>query len=272
MYTTSTAGTHLFYDEMGAGEPLVLLAGASQSHVLFIDNGLAEIFARSFRVILMDFTGLGKSDRVQDMKPSQWAEDVISVLDALGLPRVHLGGSSLGARVAARVAADSPGRVSTLLVDMPITSVDEEQEKQLNAFFSGYATNSLAPQAQRWHGEQWREAMDFFVGSSAGAVSGLLQPGVLPRGHRGADVDLPGRQRPSGASPFHGDGLAPRREGVLAVDRARRVQHVADAGVPRTGGQHLHPLRSRDGDHRMTVAGGRGVPGPAGQMPVGEGT
>jgi pimeloyl-ACP methyl ester carboxylesterase len=130
---------------------------------LFIDNGLAEMFARSFRVILMDFTGLGKSDRVQDMKPSQWAEDVTSVLDALGLPRVHLGGSSLGARVAARVAADSPGRVSTLLVDMPITSVDEEQEQQLNAFFSGYATNSLAPQAQRWHGEQWREAMDFFV-------------------------------------------------------------------------------------------------------------
>jgi pimeloyl-ACP methyl ester carboxylesterase len=163
MYATSTAGTHLFYEEMGAGEPLVLLPGASQSHVLFIDNGLAEMFARSFRVILMDFTGLGKSDRVQDMKPSQWAEDVISVLDALGLPRVHLGGSSLGARVAARVAADSPGRVSTLLVDMPITSVDEEQEQQLSAFFSGYATNSLAPQAQRWHGEQWREAMDFFV-------------------------------------------------------------------------------------------------------------
>jgi pimeloyl-ACP methyl ester carboxylesterase len=163
MYATSTAGTHLFYEEMGAGEPLVLLPGASQSHVLFIDNGLAEMFARSFRVILMDFTGLGKSDRVHDMKPSQWAEDVISILDALGLLRVHLGGSSLGARVAARVAADSPGRVSTLLVDMPITSVDEEQEQQLNAFFSGYATNSLAPQAQRWHGEQWREAMDFFV-------------------------------------------------------------------------------------------------------------
>jgi pimeloyl-ACP methyl ester carboxylesterase len=163
MYTTSTAGIDLFYDEMGAGAPLMLLPGASQSHVLFIDNGLAEMFARSFRVILMDFTGLGRSGRVQDMKPSQWAEDVISVLDALGLPRVHLGGSSLGARVAARVAVDSPGRVSTLLIDMPITSVSSEQEQQLNAFFSGYATNSLAPQAQRWHGDQWREAMDFFV-------------------------------------------------------------------------------------------------------------
>jgi pimeloyl-ACP methyl ester carboxylesterase len=193
MYTTGSEGVDLFYTEMGAGEPLLLLPGASQSHVLFIDNRLAEMFAQSFRVILMDFTGLGKSGRVQDMKPSQWAEDVISVLDALGLPRVHLGGSSLGARVAARVAADSPGRVNTLLIDMPITSVDEEQEQQLNAFFSGYATNSLAPQAQRMHGEQWREAMDFFVAvrqqpqfqayySPASYVADIAAPTLICRG------------------------------------------------------------------------------------------
>ena len=193
MFTASTEGVDLFYEEMGAGEPLVLLPGASQSHILFIDNGLAEMLAQSFRVILMDFTGMGNSGRVQDMKPSQWAEDVVSVLDALGLRRVHLGGSSLGARVAARVAADFPARVSTLLIDMPITSVDEEQEQQLNAFFSSYATNPLAPQAQRWHGEQWREAMDFFVAvrqkaefrsyySPAAYLADILAPTLICRG------------------------------------------------------------------------------------------
>jgi pimeloyl-ACP methyl ester carboxylesterase len=142
---------------------LLLLPGAGQSSIMFLDNGLAEMFARRFQVILMDFTGLGKSGRVTDMKPAQWAEDVISVLDALEIERAHLAGSSMGARVAARVAADVPHRVNTLLIDMPITSVNVEQERELNAFFSNYATNQLAPQAERLHGPQWHEAMDFFV-------------------------------------------------------------------------------------------------------------
>jgi pimeloyl-ACP methyl ester carboxylesterase len=87
----------------------------------------------------------------------------MSVLDHLEFERVHIGGSSLGARVAARVAADFPERISTLLVDMPITGIDEEQERTLNSFFSGYATNHLMEQARRQHAPAWREAMDFFV-------------------------------------------------------------------------------------------------------------
>jgi pimeloyl-ACP methyl ester carboxylesterase len=88
MFTTSTEGVDLYYESSGEGEPLLLLPGAGQSSIMFLDNGLAEMFARRFQVILMDFTGLGKSGRVTDMKPAQWAEDVISVLDALEIERI----------------------------------------------------------------------------------------------------------------------------------------------------------------------------------------
>jgi pimeloyl-ACP methyl ester carboxylesterase len=163
MDTPNTEGVAVHYEVLGDGEPLLLLPGAGQAAATFVDSGLAEQFARYFRVILMDVSGMGRSGRVKEVKPAQWADDAISVLDALGVDRAHLGGSSLGARIAARVAADHPGRVDRLLVDMPITGVDEEQERALHAFFAGYATNALAAPARRWHGEQWREAMDLFV-------------------------------------------------------------------------------------------------------------
>ena len=95
MRTTNSEVVDLFYHLLGAGDPLVLLPGASQSHVLFLECGLAELFARHFTVVLMDFTGLGGSGRVPQVKPSQWAQDVISVLDAVGVDRAHLVGGHL---------------------------------------------------------------------------------------------------------------------------------------------------------------------------------
>jgi pimeloyl-ACP methyl ester carboxylesterase len=198
MHTRNTEGADLYYEERGHGEPLLLLAGAGQSSVTVVDSGLADLFAQHFRVVLMDVTGMGRSARVTQMHPAQWGQDVISVMDAAGLERAHLGGSSLGARVAARVAADHPGRVETLLVDMPITSVDSEQEQALHAFFSGYQTNPLRQTAPRWHGDTWQEAMDFFVTtrqtaafrehySPASYLASITAPTLICRG----DTDHP---------------------------------------------------------------------------------
>lgn len=211
MFTPNTEGVDLYVDERGSGEPLLLLAGAGQSHVVFLDNGLADLLARHFRVILMDVTGMGRSGRVTEAKPQQWAQDVLSVLDALDLPRAHLCASSLGARVAARVAADHPERVDTLVVDLPITSVDAEQEGALDAFFSGYRTNPLSRTAPRWHGQTWHAAMDFFVAlrrtaafreyySPASYLSAIAAPTLLCRG----DVDNPAHPL-SQATDWHRD-------------------------------------------------------------------
>jgi pimeloyl-ACP methyl ester carboxylesterase len=170
MDTPNTEGVPLYYEVLGDGQPLLLLPGAGQAAVTFVESGFAAELARHFRVVLMDVSGMGRSGRVTEVTPSQWAQDAISVLDALGLERAHLGGSSLGARIAARVAADQPDRVDRLLVDMPITGADEQQERALHAFFADYATNSLAAPARRWHGERWREAMDLFVATRSSRV------------------------------------------------------------------------------------------------------
>ncbi len=159
----STRGKRLFYRTAGSGEPVILLPGSSQSHVAFTDSGLAEALAGHFEVCLMDVTGLGDSERVTSAEPQDWASDVLSVMDAAGWPSAHVLGSSLGGRIAARVAADHPGRVRTLLIDMPITGVSDAEEERISAMFADYRNSPLAEGWKRWHGERWEEAMDFFV-------------------------------------------------------------------------------------------------------------
>ena len=167
METTNTQGQRLFYRTLGRGEPVILLPGSTQSHLAFVDSGLVAALAGHVEVCLMDFTGLGGSERVEQMTTSQWCEDVISVMDAAGYPRAHLCGTTLGGRVAARVAAEFPDRVDTLLIDMPITAVSDAEEEFISAMFVNYAESPLAKGWCRWHGDLWREAMDFFVAARA---------------------------------------------------------------------------------------------------------
>ena len=187
METTNSQGQRLFYETLGHGEPLILLPGSSQSHLAFVDSGLAEALAERFEVCLMDFTGLGRSERVSSMKTSQWCEDVISVMDAASYPRAHIGGTSLGARVGARVAAEYPRRLKTLLIDLPITAVSDAEEAFISSMFVNYAESPLAKGWQRWHGESWHEAMDFFV--VARAQSGF-RGYYSPRSYI-ADIEAP---------------------------------------------------------------------------------
>ena len=47
----------LFYEEMGSGEPLILLHGNGEDHTIF-DN-VAKHFAKKYRVITIDTRGHG---------------------------------------------------------------------------------------------------------------------------------------------------------------------------------------------------------------------
>jgi 3-oxoadipate enol-lactonase len=68
-----------------------------------------------FRVVRYDHRGHGKSPVPDgDYELAELGGDVLAMLDALGLERVHLGGLSLGGMVAMWVAAHAPERVDRL--------------------------------------------------------------------------------------------------------------------------------------------------------------
>lgn len=101
------------YRDFGRGQPVVLIHGFSRS--LEDWAGTADSLALDHRVIALDLRGAGMSTTFTD--PARYgramADDVIRLLDELDIPRAHLAGHSMGALVAANLAARQPARVAT---------------------------------------------------------------------------------------------------------------------------------------------------------------
>jgi len=74
--------------------------------------------ASDYRLILLDARGHGNSDKPHDSDAYDWASlasDVVSVLDAEGLPAVHFLGYSMGGVVGFALAKYEPQRVISLM-------------------------------------------------------------------------------------------------------------------------------------------------------------
>lgn len=123
MNTSVTAGRYapvnglqLYYEEHGTGRPLVLLHGG----MLDIDASfghLIPLLAPSHRLIGIDLQGHGRTADVE-REPSypNLADDVVALLDHLGLERVDVLGFSLGGLVALELGMRHPERVDRLVV------------------------------------------------------------------------------------------------------------------------------------------------------------
>ena len=108
----------IYYDEIGAGLPVVLLHGDTASSKMF--EYIIPLYANSFRVILMDFLGNGQSDRVEEFPSDLWysqAQQVIAFLEYLNCEKVNLIGTSGGAWVAVNVALERPDLVYKVVAD-----------------------------------------------------------------------------------------------------------------------------------------------------------
>ncbi|MCU1645764.1 MAG: 2-hydroxymuconic semialdehyde hydrolase [Nocardia sp.] len=169
MATLAVDGVEIYYEEHGRGEPVLLVHGAAASGRWFGD--LVPRLAESYRVIVPDLRGLGRSRRVAPLtRPQVWVQDQWRLLDALGLDRVHLAGVSLGSRIAGRMVLENAARVRTLTVDAPIIGLSMSGNASLNTVFTAVDPDSA--QGREWrslHGEDWRAAVDFYAKTRSGA-------------------------------------------------------------------------------------------------------
>lgn len=99
--------------DVGSGDDVILLLHGTGRSVADWQEGLAQRLGHSFRVIGIDYYGLGLSDRTHSGRYgiALWAEQAIDVLDALDIERVTAVGHSAGGAVAAILTADHPERV-----------------------------------------------------------------------------------------------------------------------------------------------------------------
>jgi pimeloyl-ACP methyl ester carboxylesterase len=104
-------GAELAYCELGEGRPVLLLHGLfSTAEINWLKFGhAAEIASRGLRVIMPDLRAHGHSTRPHESSaypPDVLSSDGFALIEHLGLSDYDLGGYSLGARTAVRMAIE----------------------------------------------------------------------------------------------------------------------------------------------------------------------
>ncbi|MGI5289244.1 alpha/beta fold hydrolase [Nonomuraea polychroma] len=115
----SVNGIDLYYEVLGAdqpGPPLIMLHGGAYTFHLSFDSLLPALTAER-KVIGVELQGHGHTaDSDRPFSVRQCAEDVIALLDHLGVERADLFGYSLGGLVSTEVAVSAPDRVGRVVL------------------------------------------------------------------------------------------------------------------------------------------------------------
>jgi len=224
MFEVVRNGVRLCGRRAGRGQPLLLLHGHPQTHVMW--HRLAPALADEFSVVMMDLRGYGDSGRPEPGEGSrayskrEMALDALAVMQGQGFQRFCVLAHDRGARVAHRLAADHPAVVDRLmLLDIAPT-------------LAMYQQTSLAFAQAYWH---W-----FF----------LIQPPPLPEALIESD---PVR--------YVRSVMGKRHAGLAAFAPEALAEYERCAGVPGTAQSICADYRASAGidlEHdRADIAGGR---------------
>jgi pimeloyl-ACP methyl ester carboxylesterase len=140
-----TNGIELCYEMFGAddAEPLLLIMGLGAQMIIWDDEFCRQLAARGFRVIRFDNRDIGESTKLSGgkrltvtellklrflgipvtapYKLGDMANDVLGLLDNLGIQSAHLVGASMGGMIAQELALSHPERVRSLTSIMSST-------------------------------------------------------------------------------------------------------------------------------------------------------
>jgi pimeloyl-ACP methyl ester carboxylesterase len=101
------------YDQQGTGDPLILIPYLTADHACYAFQ-VAE-YAKHFTCISLDLRGTGESDKTEGVYSTEvLGDDVAAFMRALGIPKAHVSGLSLGAAIGMWLAAKYPDTVTSL--------------------------------------------------------------------------------------------------------------------------------------------------------------
>ena len=101
----------IYYETAGSGAPVVLIHGGQMDRRMW--DPQFESWSKQYRVVRYDVRGYGRS--AVPTLPYSDVDDLLAVLDALGIARAHLIGLSLGGRIAIDFTLVHPDRVASLV-------------------------------------------------------------------------------------------------------------------------------------------------------------
>ncbi len=114
---------HIFYQEAGQGEPLLLIMGWGADHTAWALQ--VPAFSAEFRCVVFDNRGAGQSDDPDVPYTTRlMARDAVGLMDLLGIESAHIAGLSMGGMIAQEIALNDPERVRTLQLHCTLARPD----------------------------------------------------------------------------------------------------------------------------------------------------
>ena len=116
MSTVRANGVDLWVEQDGEGDDVLFIAGLADEGACWVDQvaGLRD----RYRVTTFDNRAAGRSATPPgEYRIADFAADTISLMDALGLERPHVVGSSMGGAIAQELALARPERVRSLVLN-----------------------------------------------------------------------------------------------------------------------------------------------------------
>src|SRR3712207_4466493 len=142
-------GLHMYYEDHGTGQPLVLLHGAFSAIGTSFGSVLPEL-AKNRRVIAFEMQAHGRTaDIDRPLSMEQMADDTVAALRLLGIKNADFFGFSMGGGVALRVALQHPEVVRKLV----LASVTYK----LDGVHPGLMEGLAEMKPEMMHGSPWHE-------------------------------------------------------------------------------------------------------------------
>jgi 2-hydroxy-6-oxonona-2,4-dienedioate hydrolase/4,5:9,10-diseco-3-hydroxy-5,9,17-trioxoandrosta-1(10),2-diene-4-oate hydrolase len=144
--TATVNGLKIHYHEAGTGMPLVFIHGGGPGASGWSNfNRNIDAFAAHWRVIIIDLPGFGESDHMvpEDGIFAGYADNVLGLMDVLGIDKAHVIGNSLGGGTGLMMAMRAPERVGRLVMmgtagGLPVFGLfPSEGQRKLSAFYEG---------------------------------------------------------------------------------------------------------------------------------------
>jgi len=142
-------GARIFYqDSGGSGTPVVFLHEATGSSRVW-EYQIPAFTAAGYRLIAFDRRGWGRT--VIDPagpQPGTGADDLLGLLDRLGIERVHLVGTAAGGSVALDFALSYPQRLRSLVFANGIGGVQDQDYLELGRRIRPPQFDALPPEVR----------------------------------------------------------------------------------------------------------------------------
>lgn len=134
-YFVTCSGIPVHVSETGSGDnAIVLLHGYLET--LYVWEEFRTLLPGSSHIVSIDLPGMGLSGSAQEVNSMQFCASVVrSLMDKLGLSRIHIVGHSMGGYIGQRFLRDYPDKILTLVninstpyADDPAKATDRERE------------------------------------------------------------------------------------------------------------------------------------------------